>query len=72
MPCTEQLLQCHDTTFFKSFISPASHERLLALYDRLDELDASKAIAKAGYILHGLGFTKDMQHTKVSVRNLWH
>lgn len=42
-----------------------SHERLLALYDRLEELDASKAVAKAGYILHGLGFTKDMQHTKV-------
>lgn len=42
-----------------------SHERLLALYDRLDELDANKAVAKAGFILHGLGFDKDMQHTKV-------
>ena len=41
----------------------------MALYDRLDELDASKATAKAGFILHGLGFTKDMQHTKVSMWN---
>jgi ATPase subunit of ABC transporter with duplicated ATPase domains len=37
----------------------------LALYDRLEELDAAKAKAKAGYILHGLGFTKEMQNTKV-------
>lgn len=42
-----------------------SHERLLAVYDRLEELDATKAKAKAGFILHGLGFSKDMQHTKV-------
>eukprot|EP00745_Piridium_sociabile_P034772 TRINITY_DN60045_c0_g1_i1.p1 TRINITY_DN60045_c0_g1~~TRINITY_DN60045_c0_g1_i1.p1 ORF type:complete len:624 (+),score=198.86 TRINITY_DN60045_c0_g1_i1:60-1931(+) len=42
-----------------------SHERLLVLYDRLEELDATKAMAKAGFLLHGLGFTKDMQHTKV-------
>ncbi|KAL8616591.1 ATP-binding cassette sub- F member 2 [Nucella lapillus] len=42
-----------------------SHERLMAVYDRLEELDATKAQAKAGFILHGLGFTKDMQHTKV-------
>ena len=42
-----------------------SHERLLALYDRLDELDANKAKAKAGFILHGLGFTKEMQNTQV-------
>ena len=51
------------------FFLSASHERLLALYDRLDELDASKATAKAGYILHGLGFTKEMQGTKVSIRS---
>lgn len=37
----------------------------MAVYARLDELDASKAKAKAAYILHGLGFTKEMQNTKV-------
>ncbi|PVD30264.1 hypothetical protein C0Q70_09527 [Pomacea canaliculata] len=42
-----------------------SQERLMAVYARLDELDASKAKAKAAYILHGLGFTKEMQNTKV-------
>ncbi|KAH9491909.1 ATP-binding cassette sub- F member 2 [Bulinus truncatus] len=44
---------------------PAAHERLMDVYERLEELDASKALAKAGYILHGLGFTKAMQRTKV-------
>ncbi|XP_059174746.1 ATP-binding cassette sub-family F member 2-like [Physella acuta] len=44
---------------------PEAHERLLDVYERLDELDAGKAEAKAGYILHGLGFTRAMQHTKV-------
>ncbi|KAK7109852.1 ATP-binding cassette sub-family F member 2-like isoform X2 [Littorina saxatilis] len=42
-----------------------AHERLLAVYDRLEELDASKALSKAGYLLHGLGFTKEMQKTAV-------
>ena len=31
------------------------------IYERLDELDASKAEARATSILHGLGFTKAMQ-----------
>ncbi|XP_071102777.1 ATP-binding cassette sub-family F member 2-like [Haliotis cracherodii] len=44
---------------------PESHERLLDVYERLDEMDADNAETKAGYILSGLGFTKDMQHTKV-------
>lgn len=35
---------------------------LEAIYDRLDQLDASKAEARATTILHGLGFTKTMQH----------
>ena len=35
------------------------------IYDRLEELDAATAAAKAGEILHGLGFTKAMQSTKV-------
>lgn len=42
-----------------------SHERLMAVYERLEELDASKALTKAAFILHGLGFNKAMQHTKV-------
>ena len=49
----------------KKFIS-AAHERLMDVYERLEDLDASKAQVKAAYILHGLGFTRTMQHTKVS------
>ncbi|KAK3758024.1 hypothetical protein RRG08_006605 [Elysia crispata] len=44
---------------------PAAHERLMDVYERLEDLDASKAQVKAAYILHGLGFTRTMQHTKV-------
>lgn len=42
-----------------------SHDRLLDVYERLDYMDADKADARAGYILHGLGFTKEMQNKKV-------
>lgn len=42
-----------------------SHERLLDIYEHLDEMDADKAEMKASFILHGLGFTKEMQQTKV-------
>jgi len=41
------------------------HETLMDIYDRLEELDAATALAKAGEILYGLGFTKEMQATKV-------
>ncbi|KAH9515875.1 ATP-binding cassette sub-family F member 2 [Dermatophagoides farinae] len=41
-----------------------SQEQLLDIYDRLDEIDADKAKAKAAYILRGLGFDKDMQEKK--------
>jgi len=37
---------------------------LESIYDRLDELDASKAQARATSILHGLGFTLTMQGMK--------
>ena len=37
---------------------------LEAVYDRLDQLDASKAEARATTILHGLGFTTTMQGMK--------
>lgn len=38
--------------------------RLTSLYERLEELDADKAVVHAGRILHGLGFTSTMQRTK--------
>lgn len=38
-----------------------SQEQLLDVYDRLDELSADTAEARAANILHGLGFTKSMQ-----------
>ena len=41
-----------------------SQEQLMDIYDRLDEIGADKAEAKAAYILHGLGFTKSMQQKK--------
>jgi len=44
---------------------PESQERLMDLYERLEHLDAANAEKKAGYLLHGLGFTRTMQHTKV-------
>lgn len=40
----------------------ADQEELMDVYERLDELGADTAEAKAGYILHGLGFTTEMQH----------
>ncbi|CAH8455958.1 unnamed protein product [Dicrocoelium dendriticum] len=42
-----------------------SHERLLSVYERLDHLDADKAEAKAAVLLHGLGFTREMQQKQV-------
>ncbi|KAF8796379.1 ATP-binding cassette sub-family F member 2 like protein [Argiope bruennichi] len=38
-----------------------SQEQLMDIYERLDEIGADKAQAKAAYILHGLGFSKQMQ-----------
>ena len=35
-----------------------SQEKLMDIYDRLEEMDADKAQVKAAEILHGLGFTK--------------
>lgn len=40
---------------------PAAQEQLMDVYDRLDELSADTAEARAANILHGLGFTKEMQ-----------
>ncbi|CAH2103633.1 unnamed protein product [Euphydryas editha] len=38
-----------------------SQEQLLDVYDRLDDLSADTAEARAAHILHGLGFSKEMQ-----------
>jgi ATP-binding cassette subfamily F protein 2 len=42
----------------------AIQAQLESVYDRLDQLDASSAEARATVILHGLGFTKAMQKQK--------
>ncbi|KAI0990596.1 hypothetical protein GJ496_004018 [Pomphorhynchus laevis] len=41
-----------------------SQDRLMEIYERLDEISADKAETRAGRILCGLGFTKDMQQKK--------
>uniref|UniRef100_A0A8D0H6V3 ATP binding cassette subfamily F member 2 n=1 Tax=Sphenodon punctatus TaxID=8508 RepID=A0A8D0H6V3_SPHPU len=43
----------------------AEFEKLLELYERLEELDADKAEVRASRILHGLGFTPAMQRKKL-------
>lgn len=45
--------------------SDEAQELLMDIYERLDELDADRAEARASNILHGLGFTTPMQLTKV-------
>ncbi|CAH8464708.1 unnamed protein product [Heterobilharzia americana] len=44
---------------------PETNERLLEVYERLEHLDADKAEAKAAELLHGLGFTAEMQNKQV-------
>ncbi|KAF6198536.1 hypothetical protein GE061_008284 [Apolygus lucorum] len=39
-----------------------SQEQLMDIYERLDDLSADTAGARAGNILHGLGFDKNMQN----------
>ena len=38
--------------------------RLMDIYERLDDMDADKAKARAAMLLHGLGFTTFMQNKK--------
>ncbi|XP_037034060.1 ATP-binding cassette sub-family F member 2 [Bradysia coprophila] len=38
-----------------------SQDQLMDIYDRLDDMNADQAEMKAARILHGLGFTKEMQ-----------
>eukprot|EP01123_Difflugia_compressa_P003390 TRINITY_DN143_c1_g1_i1.p1 TRINITY_DN143_c1_g1~~TRINITY_DN143_c1_g1_i1.p1 ORF type:complete len:628 (+),score=134.61 TRINITY_DN143_c1_g1_i1:56-1939(+) len=42
----------------------AESEALAEIYERLDELEPTTARTRAGKILHGLGFSKDMQNKK--------
>jgi ATP-binding cassette subfamily F protein 2 len=42
----------------------ANSERIMSVYERLDELDADTAAKRAGEILHGLGFSTAMQNKK--------
>ncbi|XP_014282613.1 ATP-binding cassette sub-family F member 2 [Halyomorpha halys] len=51
----DQLVQCEDDE---------SQEQLMDIYERLDDLSADTAEARAGYLLFGLGFTKEMQNKK--------
>lgn len=41
-----------------------SQEQLMDIYERLDEMSSDTAQVKAARILHGLGFTKEMQAKK--------
>ncbi|XP_045470052.1 ATP-binding cassette sub-family F member 2 [Harmonia axyridis] len=51
----EQLAACDDDE---------SQEQLMDVYERLDDISADTAEARAANILHGLGFTKEMQNKK--------
>jgi len=41
-----------------------SQQQLMEVYERLDDMSADTAEVRAGRILHGLGFTKEMQQKK--------
>lgn len=43
----------------------AECEKLMELYERLEELDADKAEVRASRILNGLGFTAAMQRKQL-------
>ncbi|GJQ87071.1 hypothetical protein Trydic_g6830 [Trypoxylus dichotomus] len=51
----EELVSCDDDE---------SQEQLMDVYERLDEISADTAEARAANILHGLGFTREMQLQK--------
>lgn len=55
----------HESEILATKDDQESHDRLLDIYERLDDMDADRAAVRAGYILHGLGFTKEMQDNKV-------
>nr|CAI5860202.1 unnamed protein product [Callosobruchus analis] len=51
----EELVACEDDE---------SQEQLMDIYERLDDMSADTAEARAANILHGLGFTREMQNKK--------
>lgn len=51
----DELVHCEDDE---------SQQQLMDLYERLDEMSAETAEKRAAAILHGLGFTKEMQQKK--------
>lgn len=51
--------------FFFSCLHVAECEKLMEIYERLEELDADKAEVRASRILFGLGFTPAMQRKKL-------
>jgi len=54
-----------ETTHLFVTIVSESHDRLMDVYERLEEIDADHALVRAAFILSGLGFTKKMQQTAV-------
>eukprot|EP00918_Siedleckia_nematoides_P097348 GHVU01213455.1.p1 GENE.GHVU01213455.1~~GHVU01213455.1.p1 ORF type:complete len:631 (+),score=85.85 GHVU01213455.1:58-1950(+) len=54
-----------EAEIFAVMDNEAAHERLMDIYERLDELDADKAAVKAAELLCGLGFTPEMQNKAV-------
>uniref|UniRef100_A0A9J8BAX8 ATP-binding cassette, sub-family F (GCN20), member 2b n=1 Tax=Cyprinus carpio carpio TaxID=630221 RepID=A0A9J8BAX8_CYPCA len=60
------LNQVQHVPFSLSFLSTAAEcEKLMEIYERLEELDADKAEVRASRILFGLGFTPAMQQKKL-------
>lgn len=55
----------HEAEELATHESEEAQERLMDVYERLDELDSDMAEVRAGEILHGLGFSKEMQAKKV-------
>lgn len=45
-----------------NFFSVESQEQLMDIYERLDDMSADTAQARAAHILHGLGFSREMQN----------
>lgn len=51
--------------FSALLLTTAECEKLMEIYERLEELDADKAEVRASRILFGLGFTPAMQRKKL-------
>ncbi|CAI5444967.1 unnamed protein product [Caenorhabditis angaria] len=54
----------HLAEHLASMTDDESQEKLMDIYERLDEMDSALAEKRAAEILHGLGFTKTMQMKK--------